>query len=84
MMGLELEAVEALDRGIKALGASIRWQTAAAAVVMGGPTAMHRRLIELAVESDEIARVELNKVRELLGGVTEPDPAEPPPPRPDD
>jgi hypothetical protein len=72
-----------LDEGIKHTRASIRWQIAARAVV-GDDTTAWRRAVTLAVLHDEQAREALNRVRVELGGEPEPDPADPPPVRPDD
>jgi hypothetical protein len=81
-----LEALEALEKGLGHATKSIQWQVASHSMVIVGdaPQAMRSRAIAFAVEHDEAARVELNKVRVFLGGEPEPDPAEPPPIQPDD
>jgi hypothetical protein len=79
-----LEALEALELGIKATRASIQWQIAGRCLPPGAPPTLWQRCAAFAVENDDAAREALNKLRVFLGGEPEPDPADPPPVRPDD
>jgi len=75
--------LDLLELGIIQAVEAAKWQTAHMACPFGAPNLRHR-LAAIAVNYEDAARETLNRVRVALGGDPVPDPAEPPPARPDD
>jgi hypothetical protein len=79
-----IKALTALQNGIRNHALAVRWQAALAALPPNPDTRLWQKMARLAGDHAEDARMHFNTVRVALGGGAEPDPADPPPVRPDD
>ena len=75
--------LECLELGIAQAIESREWQIAAG-IMPSGLFKPYSAILERAVELEDQSRRNLNLVRIALGGEAIPDPADPPPIRPDD
>lgn len=79
----DAEPLDLLDLAVQQAVLAARWQSAYMAAPHQAPH-LRNRILQIAVEWEEVARDTLNRVRVALGGEPYPDPSEPPAVRPDD
>jgi len=81
----DIEALTtALDEVAQLIAISARWQACLRSLPDMAPPPIYRSVVEQAVIADDAARMAVNAMRILLGAEPLPDPADPPPARPDD
>lgn len=73
-----------LDAALRLAVKAARLQAIVQAMARVGPPNLYSRVLGLAVSAEDEAWAAANRVRVALGGEPLPDPAEPPPHRPDD
>ena len=75
---------ELLELALHATVEAVRWRQAFAALPTTAGPSLRNKVLRIAGEWEDEAFATANRVRVMLGGVALPDPADPPPVRPDD
>jgi hypothetical protein len=76
--------LELLDETLAATIKASRWHSLARSLPGDTPPALYRSILGIAVTAEDVAFEATNKLRAALGGEPRPDPANPPPVRPDE
>lgn len=73
-----------LDETSAAIALAAMWQTAVRGLPPSCPPKLYEQVIGEAVKAEDVAHAAANRLRERIGVPLLPDPAEPPPARPDE